>query len=119
MHIECNDQKPGWMNRQKKVRNPNRTRDLWPKPRELNPLPLSLTLSLVKTSSSFYLHDRAAARSGTKIGLLSLMLSVSQGASLGDFLLAMPHTEGICMGVLPLFNNGIQNPKTKKISMSV
>ena len=29
-----------------------------------------------------------AARSGAEIGLLSLRLSVSQGASLGDFLLA-------------------------------
>jgi len=34
------------------------------------------------------LHDRATVRSGAKIGLLSLRLSVSQGASLGDFLLA-------------------------------
>ena len=34
------------------------------------------------------LHDRATARSGAEIGLLSLRLSVSQGASLGDFLLA-------------------------------
>jgi len=34
------------------------------------------------------LHDRATVRSGAEIGLLSLRLSVSQGASLGDFLLA-------------------------------
>ena len=34
------------------------------------------------------LHDRATVRSGAEIGLLSLGLSVSQGASLGDFLLA-------------------------------
>ena len=35
------------------------------------------------------LHDRATVRSGAEIGLLSLRLSVSQGASLGDFLLAL------------------------------
>jgi len=34
------------------------------------------------------LHDRATVRSGAEIGLLSLRISVSQGASLGDFLLA-------------------------------
>ena len=34
------------------------------------------------------LHNRATVRSGAEIGLLSLRLSVSQGASLGDFLLA-------------------------------
>ena len=34
------------------------------------------------------LHDRATVRSGAEIGLLRLRLSVSQGASLGDFLLA-------------------------------
>ena len=34
------------------------------------------------------LHDRATVRSGAEIGLLSLRLSFSQGASLGDFLLA-------------------------------
>jgi len=39
-------------------------------------------------ASSSYLHDRAIGRSGAEIGLLSLRLSVSQGASLGDFLLA-------------------------------
>ena len=39
-------------------------------------------------SSSSCLHDRATVRSGAEIGLLSLRLSVYQGASLGDFLLA-------------------------------
>jgi len=39
-------------------------------------------------SSSSYPHDRMAVRSGAEIGLLSVRLSVSQGASLGDFLLA-------------------------------
>ena len=39
-------------------------------------------------SSSSCLHDRAAVRSGAEIGLLGLRLSFSQGASLGDFLLA-------------------------------
>ena len=34
------------------------------------------------------LYDRATVRSGAEIGLLSLRLNVSQGASLGDFLLA-------------------------------
>jgi len=34
------------------------------------------------------LHVRATVRNGTEIGLLSLRLSVSQGVSLGDFLLA-------------------------------
>ena len=38
--------------------------------------------------SSSCLHDRATIRSGAEIGLLSLRLSVSQGAPLGDFLLA-------------------------------
>jgi len=38
----------------------------------------------VSGQSSLYLHDRT----GIEIGLLSLNLSVSQGASLGDFLLA-------------------------------
>jgi len=36
----------------------------------------------------FRVHDRATVRSGAEIGLLSLRLSVSQCASLGDFLLA-------------------------------
>jgi len=40
------------------------------------------------SSSSSCLHDRAIVRKGAEIGLLSLRLSVSQGASLGDFLLA-------------------------------
>jgi len=44
------------------------------------------TLSMTRTSSSSYLYDRAIVRSGAEIGLLSLTLSVSQGASLGDFL---------------------------------
>jgi len=38
-------------------------------------------------SFSSYIHDRATV-SGAEIGLLSLRLSVSQGVSLGDFLLA-------------------------------
>jgi len=38
--------------------------------------------------TSSYLHDRATVRSGAEIGLMSFRLSVSQGASLGDFLLA-------------------------------
>jgi len=38
--------------------------------------------------SSSCLHDRATIRSGAEIGPLSLRLSVSQGAPLGDFLLA-------------------------------
>ena len=41
-----------------------------------------------EVEQSFYLCDRAAVRSGVEIGLLSLRLSVSQSASLGDFLLA-------------------------------
>jgi len=41
------------------------------------------------TSPSSYVHDRTAVRSGAEIGLLTLRLSVSQGASLGDFLLAL------------------------------
>jgi len=40
------------------------------------------------STTSLYLHDRATVRSDAEIGLLSLRLSVSQGASLGDFLLA-------------------------------
>jgi len=35
-----------------------------------------------------YFHDRTAVRSGAEIVLLRLRLNVSQGASLGDFLLA-------------------------------
>jgi len=35
-----------------------------------------------------YLLDRATVRSDAEIGLLSLRLNVSQGASIGDFLLA-------------------------------
>ena len=42
----------------------------------------------MSVSSSSYLHDRAAVRTRAEIGLLSLRLSFSQGASLGDFLLA-------------------------------
>jgi len=45
----------------------------------------------VLVNNSFFfscLHDRATVRSGAEISLLSLRLSVSQGASLGDFLLA-------------------------------
>jgi len=38
--------------------------------------------------SSFYLHDRAAVRISAEIDLLSLRLSVSQGPSIGDFLLS-------------------------------
>ena len=41
--------------------------------------------------TSSYLHDRTAVwsnRSGEEAGLLNLRLSVSQGASLGDILLA-------------------------------
>ena len=41
--------------------------------------------------SSSYLHDRTVVRSDSEIGLLSLRLSVSQGVSLGDFLLALTH----------------------------
>jgi len=37
---------------------------------------------------SSYLHDRTAVRKDVKISLLNLRLSVSQGALLGDFLLA-------------------------------
>ena len=36
----------------------------------------------------FYYNDKTAVKSGAESGLLSLRLSVSQGASLGDFLLA-------------------------------
>ena len=39
-------------------------------------------------SSSLYLYDGTAVRCGAEIGLLSPRLSASQGASLGDFLLA-------------------------------
>jgi len=46
---------------------------------------------------------QTTVRSSAEIGLLSLRLSVSQGASLGDFLLnctRMPHREGNSMGGL-------------------
>jgi len=45
-------------------------------------------MSLYNASVSSYLYDRTIVRSGAEIGLLSLTLSVSQGASLGDFSLA-------------------------------
>ena len=41
-----------------------------------------------KMPSSSYLHERTPVRCGAEIDLLSLGLSVSQCASLGDFLLA-------------------------------
>jgi len=43
---------------------------------------------LISTAQSFssYLHDRTTVRSGAE---MSLGLSVSQGASIGDFLLAL------------------------------
>jgi len=44
-------------------------------------------------------------KSGAEISLLSLRLSLSQGASLGDFLLA----PGVPYRGLPLFNVGIRN----------
>ena len=54
--------------------------------------PLSLLLLRVsmteQLSGVVQVPRRCPVRSGAEIGLLSLRLSVSQGASLGDFLLA-------------------------------
>jgi len=48
--------------------------------------------------------------SGVVQKLAYLVLGLSQGVSLGDFLLAptRPHREGNSMGELPLFNIGIR-----------
>jgi len=39
-------------------------------------------------TSALCLHDRTIARSDAEIGLQSLCLSISQGGSLGDFMVA-------------------------------
>jgi len=54
---------------------------------------------------------QTAVRSGTEIDLQSIRLSVSQNASIGDFLLApaCPIGEGNSMSGLALFIAGVQN----------
>ena len=44
---------------------------------------------LLTSFNSLYLNDRIAVRSGAETGLLSLRPTVSQGVSVGDFLLAL------------------------------
>jgi len=64
---------------------------------------MATPVCIFKCSSS-YLHD---SWSGGEIGLLSLRLSISQGASLGYVLLVfacpMVHGEGNSMGGVPLY----------------
>jgi len=86
-----------------------------------------------QSSCSSYLHDRTAVRCGAEIGLLSLRLSISQCAILGDFQLAptcriakvtllegFRSGSGTDKGVAKAFTRtGNQTPRSKPSMLSI